>query len=631
MYITRVVIKNYASLKNVEFEGQPFLVLIGPNGQGKSLILEALYRFFNEFNPIGGGVSIGINDYLWYRRETSTPIEFEVVLKLNESEVEQLFPFEDKFIRIIKEKLKDEWTQLTIKRALFIQGTWKTVEISWAGIPLVTNDVIITPEKLFESLKSLAQFSDYKMYFFTQGHSKDNIGGDRVVIKLSEKRGFMSNTLIDNLVRIGIIESSTEFVGKNLQDWARENGYNVTEPTEADLAELLIVTPETLQRVITSLTNLRGKFKLLSAARDMKAVPGQRTSFLEPTLLQTITNVSIDRSPQAEKKWEQYRKYVESLLDKRVEPHPSQVLLKEGDFGLVPAQIGGGEQAIMGLIWETMDANLMIAIEEPENHLHPALQRELLDYFLKLSDKTQVMLCTHSAIFASKQDIAGVYLVSRDEEGATHVQQLNELNLGRVIEELGIRASDIFDYDTIVFVEGDNDVKIFNALARQVFRGVDVTVGFIDAQGWNSMAYYANARVLKSRRINVNVFVIFDGDIERDERRKKIKERLVKELNLKEDNIVTLKKSSIEEYLLIPAAIKRAFPQIRLTEQEIEACIKASEAKRNKKEVLDLILKRGGIGSYDGEKGVQIVQAMRENEIDNELKDILNMLKQGKK
>jgi hypothetical protein len=40
----------------------------------------------------------------------------------------------------------------------------------------------------------------------------------------------------------------------------------------ADLAELHIVTPETLQRVITALANIRGKFKLLPAARDMKAV-----------------------------------------------------------------------------------------------------------------------------------------------------------------------------------------------------------------------------------------------------------------------------------------------------------------------------------------------------------------------
>jgi AAA15 family ATPase/GTPase len=62
MYITHVAIKNYASLKNVEFEGQPFLVFIGPNGQGKSLIFEALYRFFSEFNPIGGGISISVND-----------------------------------------------------------------------------------------------------------------------------------------------------------------------------------------------------------------------------------------------------------------------------------------------------------------------------------------------------------------------------------------------------------------------------------------------------------------------------------------------------------------------------------------------------------------------------------------
>lgn len=626
MKIIKGRIQRYGSLKDVTFQAQPFVVFIGPNGQGKSLILESFHRFFTDFNPVGGGASAGVSDIIWYRRDTSMPIEFEFVLELNEEEVRQFIPLGDKLLNSIKDRFQENAPRLTIKRSLNYPGTWKTEEIKLAEIPIVTKDVVATSEKILDAISPIEQLKDYRMYFFTSGYSKDNVGGDRILVNLKEKKGFTSHAVFDDLVKKGIIESSTEFAGKNWQEWAKENSYTIASPSPTDLAELFIFTPELLQKVITALTDLRGKFKLLSAARDIKSTPGQRASLLEPSLLQTVTSTSIDRQRQAEKRWERYRGYVEPLLNKRLEPNPTQVLLKEGDLGLPPSQVGGGEQSMMGVIWETMDRNEIFAIEEPENHLHPKLQREMLDYFLQLANETQVLLCTHSAIFASRLDIAAVYLVSKDEEGTTQVTQVNEANIGRVIDELGIKASDLFDYDRVAFVEGADDVKIFKAFARQFAKNANVIVGYIDSEGWNSMAYYANARILKSHRLKMEVFAIFDGDTEKEERNKKIKERLISDLELKQDRIVTLQRSSIEAYLLVPSAIKRAFPQIGLSEEEIADFIKRDEEKKNKKAVLDLLLKRGGIGTYNGEIGAQIAHAMKDNEIDEELQKVFQTL-----
>ncbi len=47
------------------------------------------------------------------------------------------------------------------------------------------------------------------------------------------------------------------------------------------------------------------------------------------------------------------------------------------------------------------------------------------------------------------------------------------------------------------------------------------------------MDYYANARILKSRNVKVEVFAAFDGDTESDEKRKKIKERLIRDLDIR--------------------------------------------------------------------------------------------------
>jgi recombinational DNA repair ATPase RecF len=86
MLITQARIQRYGSLKDIAFEGHPLVVFVGPNGQGKSLIFEALYRFFSDFSAIGGSSS-GVSDTLWFRRETKLPIEFEIKLHLTETEV----------------------------------------------------------------------------------------------------------------------------------------------------------------------------------------------------------------------------------------------------------------------------------------------------------------------------------------------------------------------------------------------------------------------------------------------------------------------------------------------------------------------------------------------------------------
>lgn len=366
--------------------------------------------------------------------------------------------------------------------------------------------------------------------------------------------------------------------------------------------------------------------KLIPAARDNRDTAGNRVPLVENSIRTNITSASISRNREQEIKWEKYRTKVEKLLRRRLEPNPSEILIKEGDLGLNMGQIGGGEQAMMGLVWETLIADKIYAVEEPENHLYPRKQKELFEYFNDLSKETQVIICTHSPIFASRSDICGVHLVSKDENENTQAEEVDESNVNRVIDELGIRASYQLEYDNVVFVEGDDDVKIFNAIAKRVVKDADTTIGFIDAGGWNSMDYYANARLLKVKRVKVGVAVIFDGDTENVDRNKKIKEKLLKELKIGEESIFTLKESSIEAYLLNGRAIKRAFPTIGLSRIEIDGLIKSSENKKNKKKVLDNILKRGGIGKYNGKLGAQIAQSMTDKEINEELKGILKSI-----
>jgi hypothetical protein len=215
-----------------------------------------------------------------------------------------------------------------------------------------------------------------------------------------------------------------------------------------------------------------------------------------------------------------------------------------------------------------------------------------------------------------------VLLVTKDAEGATQIESINETNVYRIIDELGVKPADNLDFDTVVFVEGKCDVKIFESFKLTLLKGGE-NVGFVDAGGWTNMEYFANAKILRSFKPSRNIFVIFDGDTEKH---REIKKRLLSELNIKDENIITLPENQAEAYLLVPSAIRRAFPNLNLSESEISEIIEEGKNKKNKKDLLDLILRRGNVGSYDEEKARIIAKSFLENEIHPNIKEIFNKI-----
>ena len=59
--------------------------------------------------------------------------------------------------------------------------------------------------------------------------------------------------------------------------------------------------------------------------------------------------------------------------------------------------------ALFRLIAElASEGHLILAMEEPENSLHPKAQRQLLSVIQEISDKSQVIVTTHSPVFIDR-------------------------------------------------------------------------------------------------------------------------------------------------------------------------------------------------------------------------------------
>ena len=116
--------------------------------------------------------------------------------------------------------------------------------------------------------------------------------------------------------------------------------------------------------------------------------------------------------------------------------------------------------AALGLLKDRIatDGASIVAIEEPESHLHPAAIHQLNEVITGLSLENQVILTTHNPLFVDRKHIKSNIIV--DGGKATPAKSIAEIR-----ELLGIKASDnLVNANLVLVVEGVSDSIILGAL-----------------------------------------------------------------------------------------------------------------------------------------------------------------------
>ncbi|MBE9566516.1 MAG: ATP-binding protein [Proteobacteria bacterium] len=207
--------------------------------------------------------------------------------------------------------------------------------------------------------------------------------------------------------------------------------------------------------------------------------------------------------------------------------------------------------------------NFVFGIEEPENCLHPRLQRELATSFRKLSDEGyQVIVSSHSPVFAGASPVRDLALVLRDK-GIARAIQGDALDLRAVAEELGVEPADqICTYKACVFVEGPDDVGFWHSLAAKLKDAGHLECTFEDRQigfpivGGDNLKHWVNSRAMSS--LNTSFSVIVDSD--RKSESAMVPARKVnwkKRVEEQGGRFFILRKREMENYIH-PQAIERA-------------------------------------------------------------------------
>ena len=500
MKISKIRIKNYRGIKNsgwIEFDR--LNAIVGKNDAGKSSILHAINDFYNESKLAEGNKYFGAGD--------------------EETEIEICFYGEE--LITVQKVILDENGYLHIKKTSSNVGeSYKTY--------IIANDFGKTDYKnMFQQTAA-----KMKTIFKTFGKEVPDIINKEKMLELcseiicSEESYVIEEHELKGSMLKEIIKPLYPQFSLFLADT------NLDTSTSSFQNQFKKIVTNAIQAHISEFSNLQNEVQETLIGEINKIGNYMETHYSGLTELKPEISYDWQKLVNFEVIMKDSQGYEVNLANKGT---GIQRLFMVSYFQYLAEQISENENSYI------------FVIEEPETFLHPGAQRTLLDSLKRISDIHQVIITTHSPVFASEIDNKNI-IVAKKHNGESKYEQGDSISADLLVNELGVRASDNI-VNSKLLVEGSNDVKfwdfIFNAVSGHSYEEDGIL--FVPGGG-NELHNIAEMNLMS--KLNRNFIVIVDKDsgaVDYEDKLRK-QSRLKNTVEQKGGEVLVLRKREIENY-----------------------------------------------------------------------------------
>lgn len=246
-----------------------------------------------------------------------------------------------------------------------------------------------------------------------------------------------------------------------------------------------------------------------------------------------------------------------------------EIYLREEGKGRIPlSESGSGLKTILMVIVFTIlipnvehkkISQYIFLFEELENNLHPSLQRRLLKYIENLTEDGAIFfLTTHSNVTLDayqNNDITNIIHLQKEDSQVKLINITNKIQKNTILNDLGIKASDLLQSNGIIWVEGPSDRVYINNWIKihkktNIVEGKDYQCVFYGGRLLSNLSLEDENELVNLMSVNRNAIIVLDSDKKGNNTPlNKTKKRIIEEAKKQGILVWVTKGREIENYI----------------------------------------------------------------------------------